>query len=70
MFVYSTTRCLFIIFLVIHSTVVGWHDIYDIFHDAKEQLAESAGNAVDYASNKVKEKVQKHVLKLVNIFEY
>jgi hypothetical protein len=41
--------------------VVGSQDIFDMFGNIKDQVAEK----VDYASTKVKEKVQKHVLNRV-----
>jgi hypothetical protein len=39
---------------------VGSQDIFDMFNNVKDQVAEK----VDYASTKVKEKVQKYVMNL------
>ncbi|CAF1361919.1 unnamed protein product [Adineta steineri] len=53
------TRCI-IFYLLLTTFCVGSQDIYDMFNDVKDQVIEK----VDYASTKVKEKVQKHVQKL------
>jgi hypothetical protein len=60
MLVYSTTRCIIFYFLVT-SFFVDSQDLFDMFNNVKDQAAEK----FDYASAKVKEKVQKHVFKLV-----
>ncbi len=57
---YCTTRCI-IFYLLLPIFIVGSQDIFDMFNDIKDQVAEK----VDYASTKVKEKVQKHVLNQV-----
>jgi len=57
---YCTTRCI-IFYLLVTIFVVGSQDIFDMFGNLKDQVAEK----VDYASTKVKEKVQKHVLNRV-----
>jgi hypothetical protein len=55
----TSTRCIIFYLLVIIFSV-GSQDIFDMFNNVKDQVAEK----VDYASTKVKEKVQKHVLNL------
>ncbi len=57
---YCTIRCI-IFYLLVTIFVVGSQDIFDMFGNIKDQVAEK----VDYASTKVKEKVQKHVLNRV-----
>lgn len=60
MHLFSTTQCI-IIYLFLSLCHVGSQDLFDMFNDIKDQVADK----VDYASIKVKEKVQKHVLNLV-----
>ncbi len=61
---YYTIRCIIFYFLVT-ILVVHSQDLFDMFNDVKDQVAEK----LDYASAKVKEtvkeKVQKHVLNQV-----
>ena len=60
----KSTRCT-VVYLIMIVFVVGSHsqDIFDIFNNAKDQVAQT----VDYASTKVKEKVREKVLNLVCI---
>lgn len=60
MLIYSNARCL-IFSLLLGIYAVHAHDVFDMFNNVKDQVAEK----VDYAATKVKEKVQKHVLNLV-----
>ena len=60
MLIYSITRCL-IVSLLLGIYAVHTHDIFDMFNNVKDQVAEK----VDHAATKVKEKMQKHVLNLV-----
>ncbi|UJR21691.1 hypothetical protein I4U23_024768 [Adineta vaga] len=57
----TKTRCIFFYFLMtIFLVGSNSQDIFDMFNNVKDQVAEK----VDYASAKVKEKVQKHVSNL------
>ncbi|CAF3712133.1 unnamed protein product, partial [Rotaria sp. Silwood1] len=56
----STIRCI-IFYLLMTNFFVNSNDIFDMFNNVKDQVAEK----VDYASTKVKEKVQKHVFNVV-----
>ncbi len=55
----TSTRCI-IFYLLVTILFVGSQDIFDMFNNVKDQVAEK----VDYASTKVKEKVQKYVMNL------
>jgi hypothetical protein len=57
---YAPTRCI-IVCLFMTIVVVHSQDLFDMFNDIKDQVAEK----VDHASAKVKEKVKQHVLNLV-----
>ena len=53
---YASTRCI-IVYLFMTIIVVHSQDLFDIFHDIKDQ--------VDHASTKIKDTVMQHVLKVV-----
>lgn len=57
---YITTQCI-IIYLLSSTYYVNSQNLFDMFNDIKDQVVDK----VDYASTKVKEKVEKHVRNLV-----
>ena len=60
MHLFAATQCI-IIYLFLSICLVSSQDLFDIFNDIKDQVVDK----VDYASTKVKEKVQKHVMNYV-----
>ena len=57
---HASTRCI-IVYLFMTIVVVHSQDIFDIFNDIKDQVADH----VDHASAKLKDTVREQVLKLV-----
>ena len=59
---YAPIVCLLLTIVVVHS-----QDLFDMFNDIKDQVAETVDHASAKVKEKVKEKVKQHVLNLVGL---